>query len=150
MNICNNKRALYDYFIEARYEVGLVLQGWEVKAIRQNKVQLVDSYVKIINGELWLLGCHVSVLTTASTHVVPDALRIKKLLLHKLEIKKLTGKVNQKGFTLIALNLHYHHGFIKAEIALVKGKKEHDKRATIKEREQNREKIKMMKEYRRI
>ncbi len=150
MNICSNKKAFYDYFIEDRYEVGLVLQGWEVKSIRQNKVQLVDSYVRIINGEMWLLGCNISALKTTSTHIFADSQRIKKLLLHKKEINKLTGKVNQKGFSLVALNLHYSKGKVKAEIALVKGKKEYDKRAVEKEREQKKEKAKMIKEYKRI
>ena len=150
MQIASNKKALFDYYIEERYEAGIVLEGWEVKAIRENKVQLKDSYVKIKDGELWLLGCHISALRSASTHVNPDAERIKKLLLNKKEIDKLIGKVEQKGYSLIALNLHFTKGNVKAEIALAKGKKMYDKRAVEKEKELNKEKAQMQKQYKRM
>ena len=150
MNISNNKKVLHDYFIEDRYEAGLVLEGWEVKAIREGKVQLKDSYVKIKEGEMWLLGCNISALNSASTHVNPDAQRIRKLLLNKKEIDKLIGKVEQKGYSLVALNLHYKKGMVKAEIAIAKGKKMYDKRATEKEKELNKEKAQMLKQYKRL
>ncbi len=150
MQIASNKKALFDYYIEERYEAGMVLEGWEVKAIRENKVQLKDSYVKIKDGEMWLLGCHISALRSASTHVSPDAERIKKLLLKKKEIDKLIGKVEQKGYSLVALNLHYSKGKVKAEIALAKGKKMYDKRAVEKEKELNKEKAQMEKQYKRM
>jgi SsrA-binding protein len=150
MQIASNKKALFDYYIEERYEAGMVLEGWEVKAIRENKVQLKDSYVKIKDGEMWLLGCHISALRSASTHVNPDAERIKKLLLKKKEIDKLIGKVEQKGYSLVALNLHYSKGKVKAEIALAKGKKMYDKRAVEKEKELNKEKAQMEKQYKRM
>lgn len=150
MQIASNKKAFFDYYIEERYEAGMVLEGWEVKAIRENKVQLKDSYVKIKDGELWLLGCHISALRSASTHVNPDTERIKKLLLNKKEIDKLIGKVEQKGYSLVALNLHYSKGRIKAEIALAKGKKMYDKRAVEKEKELNKEKSQMQKQYKRM
>ena len=150
MQIASNKKALFDYYIEERFEAGMVLEGWEVKAIRENKVQLKDSYVKIKDGEMWLLGCHISALRSASTHVNPDAERIKKLLLKKKEIDKLIGKVEQKGYSLVALNLHYSKGKVKAEIALAKGKKMYDKRAVEKEKELNKEKAQMEKQYKRM
>jgi len=117
----------------------MVLHGWEVKALREGKVQLTDGYVLIKGGELFLIGCQINPLRTASTHVRPDAARTKKLLLHKDEIKRLIGKVEQKGYTLVPLNLHWKNGRVKCEIALAKGKAEHDKRDTIKEREGKRE-----------
>jgi SsrA-binding protein len=137
--IADNKKALFNYHIEERFEAGMVLEGWEVKAVREGKVQLTDGYVVIRNGELFLIGCQINPLNTASTHVRPDAVRTKKLLLHKDEIRRLIGKVEQKGHTLVPLNLHWKNGKIKAEIALAKGKAEHDKRDTIKEREGKRE-----------
>lgn len=150
MQIASNKKALFDYFIEDRLEVGMVLEGWEVKAIRDGRVQLKDSYVRIKDGEMWLMGCHISALRTASTHVNPDTERIKKLLLHKKEIDKLIGKVEQKGYSLVALNLHYSKGKVKAEIALAKGKKMFDKRAVEKEKELNKEKAQMVKHFKRL
>lgn len=150
MNIVTNRKALHDYFIEEKFEAGMVLKGFEVKAIRKGQVQLKDSYVKIIEGEVWLLGCHVSALISTSTHNVIEPDRKKKLLLTKKEIGKLFGKVQNKGYTIIALNLHYKDGKIKAEIALVKGKESHDKRATIKERELNRERELALKKYKRM
>ncbi len=150
MNISNNKKALHDYFIEDKYEAGIVLEGWEIKAIREGKVQLRDSYIKIKNGEIWLLGCHISPLISASSHVHPDANRVRKLLLNKAEINKLIGKVEQKGYSIIALNLHFKKGRVKVEIALAKGKKQYDKRKTEKEKELNREKMAVIKQYKRL
>lgn len=143
--IADNKKAAYNYFFEERYEAGLVLEGWEVKALRDGKVQLTDGYVVIRAGELFLIGCQINPLKTASTHINPDAVRTKKLLLHKEEIKRLIGKVEQKGYTLIALNLHWKEGRVKCEVALAKGKAEHDKRDTIKDREGKREVERAMK-----
>ena len=127
MSIVSNKKAYHDYFIEEKYEAGLVLEGWEVKAIRAGRVQLKDTYVIVRDGELWLLGGHISPLLTASTHVRPDMTRTRKLLLKADEIKRLIGKVEQRGFTLVPLDLHYKNGKIKCEIALARGKAQHDK-----------------------
>ncbi len=143
--IADNKKAAYNYFFEERLEAGMVLEGWEVKALREGKVQLTDGYVVIRGGEMFVLGCQINPLNTASTHVNPDAVRTKKLLLHKDEIKRLTGKVEQKGYTLVPLNLHWKAGKVKCEIALAKGKAEHDKRDTIKDREGKREVERAMK-----
>ena len=143
--IADNKKAAYNYFFEERYEAGVVLQGWEVKALREGKVQLTDGYVVIRDGELFLFGCQINPLKTASTHVSPDAVRTKKLLMHKEEIRRLIGKVEQKGYTLSALNLHWKEGKVKCEVALAKGKAEHDKRDTIKDREGKREVERAMK-----
>lgn len=143
--IAENKRASFNYFIEERFEAGMVLEGWEVKSLRQGKVQLTDGYVVIRNGELFVIGCQINPLGTASTHVQPDAVRSRKLLLHKDEIRRLVGKVEQKGHTLVALNLHWKAGKVKCEIALAKGKADHDKRDTIKDREGKREVERVMK-----
>ena len=143
--IADNKKAAYNYFLEERYEAGLVLHGWEVKALREGKVQLTDGYVVIKGGELYVIGCQINPLKSASTHVSPDSVRTKKLLLHKEEIKRLVGKVEQKGYTLVPLNLHWKAGKVKCEIALAKGKAEHDKRDTIKDREGKREVERAMK-----
>jgi len=129
--IADNKKAAYNYFFEERHEAGMVLHGWEVKALREGKVQLTDGYVVIKDGELYLIGCHLNPLRTASTHVSPDAARTKKLLLHKEEIKRLIGKVEQKGYTLVPINLHWKNGLAKCDIALAKGKGDHDKRDSI-------------------
>lgn len=137
--IADNKKAVFNYHIEERFETGMVLQGWEVKALREGKVQLTDGYVVIRDGELYLIGCQINPLRSASTHVTPDSVRTKKLLLHKAEIQRLIGKVEQKGFTLVPLNLHWKNGKVKCDIALAKGKAEHDKRDTIKDREGKRE-----------
>lgn len=150
MSIITNKKAYHDFLIEEKFEAGLVLEGWEVKAIREGRGQLKDSYVKIKNGEIWLIGFNVTPMLSASTHVHPDAMRLKKLLLHRREINRLIGKVEQKGFTLIALDLHYKKGKVKAEIALAKGKKLHDKRAAEKERESKKETAKALKEFKRL
>ena len=144
MSIADNKKAFHDYFIEERYEAGLALEGWEVKAIRAGRVQLKEAYVVLKQGEVWLLGCHISPLPTASTHIKPDPVRTRKLLLHAKEIKRLIGKVERAGYTLVPLNLHYAKGRIKAEIGLAKGKKQYDKRAAEKEREWQRDKLRLM------
>ncbi len=144
--IADNKKAVFNYAIEERHEAGMVLQGWEVKALREGKVQLTDGYVVIRDGELFLIGCQINPLKTASTHVTPDSVRTKKLLLKKDEIRRLIGKVEQKGFTLVPLNLHWKSGKVKCEIALAKGKAEHDKRHTIKDREGKREVERAMKQ----
>jgi SsrA-binding protein len=143
--IADNKKAAYNYFFEEKFEAGMVLQGWEVKALREGKVQLTDGYVVVKGGELYVIGCQINPLKTASTHVNPDAVRTKKLLMHKDEIRRLIGKVEQKGYTLVPLNLHWKAGKVKCEIALAKGKAEHDKRDTIKDREGKREVERAMK-----
>ena len=148
MSIADNKKAFHDYFIEERHEAGLALEGWEVKAIRAGRVQLKEAYVVLKQGEVWLLGCHVSPLPTASTHIKPDPVRTRKLLLHAEEIKRLIGKVERAGYTLVPLNLHYAKGRIKVEIGLAKGKKQHDKRAAEKEREWLRDKQRLMRSVR--
>jgi len=143
--IAENKKASFNYFFEERYECGMVLEGWEVKAVRNGKVQLTDGYVIIKNGELFVMGCQINPLKTASTHVHPDALRSRKLLMKKDDIRRLTGKVEQKGYTLVAINLHWKSGRVKCEIALAKGKGEHDKRNTVADREGKREVERAMK-----
>ena len=144
MSIAENKKAFHDYFIEERHEAGLVLEGWEVKAIRAGRANLKESYVVVRNGEVFLIGCHISPLPTASTHIHPDPTRTRKLLLHAAEISKLIGKVERAGYTLVPLDLHYVKGRIKLEIGLAKGKKQHDKRAAEKEREWQREKQRLL------
>ena len=143
-SIAENRRARFEYHIEERYEAGIVLQGWEIKAVRAGQVQLTDGYVVVRNGELYLIGCRINPLRSASTHVHPEADRTKKLLMHKAEIRRLIGKVEQKGFTLVPLNLHYKGGRVKAEIALAKGTAEHDKRNTEKKRDWERERGRLM------
>ena len=143
--IADNKKAMFNYHIEERFEAGMVLEGWEVKSVREGKVQLTDGYVVIRNGEVFIIGCQINPLGTASTHVTPDKVRTKKLLMHKAEIKRLISKVDQKGFTLVPLNMHWKAGKIKCEIGLAKGKGEHDKRDTIKDREGKREVERAMK-----
>ena len=144
--IADNKKASFNYFIEERFEAGMVLEGWEVKAVREGKVQLTDGYVVIRDGELFIIGCQINPLNTASTHVRPDSVRTKKLLLNKDEIRRLVGKVEQKGYTLVPLNLHWKNGRVKCDIGLAKGKAEHDKRDTIKDREGKREIERAMKQ----
>lgn len=144
--IADNKKAAYNYFFEEKFEAGIVLHGWEVKALREGKVQLTDGYVVIRDGELFLVGCQINALKTASTHVNAEAMRTKKLLMHKDQIRRLVGKVEQKGHTLVALQLYWKEGKVKAEVALAKGKAEHDKRSTIKDREGKREVERAMKE----
>jgi SsrA-binding protein len=142
--IAENRRARFEYHIEEQFEAGLVLDGWEVKAIRAGQVQLTDGYVLVRDGELFLIGCRINALGSASTHIKPEADRTKKLLMHKEEIKRLVGKVEQKGFTLVPLNLHYKGGRVKVDIALAKGKAQHDKRDTEKKRDWDREKQRLM------
>ncbi len=149
MSIADNKKAFHDFFIEEQYEAGIVLQGWEVKAIRAGRVQLKEAYVIIKNGEIFLFGAHIGALPTASTHIHPDSVRTRKLLLHAEEIKKLIGKVERSGYTMVPLNMHYLNGRVKCQIGLAKGKKQHDKRETEKERDWQREQQKIMKQHRR-
>jgi SsrA-binding protein len=144
MSIVENKKAFHDYFIEERYEAGIALEGWEVKAIRAGRAQLKEAYVVLKGGEVYLIGAHISPLPTASTHIQPDPTRTRKLLLRAEEIRRLIGKVEQAGYTLVPLNLHYAKGRIKVEIGLAKGKKQYDKRAAEKEREWNREKQRLL------
>lgn len=139
MYIVENKKAFFDYFIEERYEAGLVLEGWEVKAIRAGRAQLKEGYVVLQQGAFYLIGAHISPLNSASTHINPDPVRTRKLLLNAEEIRKLIGKVEQRGYTLVPLNLHYKGGRVKLEIGLAKGKKQHDKRDTERERDTKRE-----------
>ena len=144
--IAVNRRARYDYFIEDRYEAGLVLQGWEVKSMREGRAQVADAYVKVIGEEAWLVGAHFTPASGISTHVHPDPTRTRKLLLHAEELRKLVGKVQRAGYTLVPLDLHWTHGRAKLEIGLAKGKKQHDKRADIKKREWQREKSRVLRE----
>jgi len=144
MSIAENKKAFFNYHIEERYEAGMVLVGWEIKAIRSGQVQLTDGYVVIRDGELFLIGCRINALRSASTHVKPEPDRTKKLLMSKDEIRRLIGKVEQRGYTLVPLNLHYKGGLVKAEIALAKGKAQHDKRETEKKRDWEKEKGRLM------
>ena|SRR3990167_4385902 len=146
--IATNNKAFHDYYIEERYEAGLVLEGWEVKSIRAHRVQLRDSYVVLKGGEAWLIGAHITPLPTASTHIHPDAQRSRKLLLNQRELNKLYGAVQRQGYTLVPLDLHWRKNRVKIEIALCKGKKSYDKRETIKKREWEREKQRVMKQYR--
>lgn len=130
--IAQNKKAFHDYFITERYEAGLVLEGWEVKSLREGRAQLSESYVLVKNGAVWLIGMHVTPLKTASTHINPDPTRTRKLLLHEKEISKLIGAVERKGITLIPLSLYWKRNRVKLEVGLAQGKKEYDKRATEK------------------
>ena len=144
MSIVDNRKAFHDYFIEERYEAGIALEGWEVKAIRAGRAQIGEAYVMVRGGELYLIGAHISPLATASTHITPDPTRTRKLLLRAEEIRRLVGKVEQRGYTLVPLNLHYSKGRIKLEMGLGRGKLKHDKRATEREREWNREKQRLL------
>ncbi|NYT57699.1 SsrA-binding protein SmpB [Alcaligenaceae bacterium] len=145
MSIVDNRKATHDYFIEERYEAGLVLEGWEVKAIRAGHVQLKESYVIVRDGEIWIINMHISPLPTASTHIHPNSTRTRKLLLKAEEISKLIGKVEQRGYTLVPLNLHYKNGRIKLDFGLGRGKKQHDKRDTARDKDWQREKERIMK-----
>lgn len=145
MSIIQNKKAFHDYFIEDRYEAGLALEGWEVKSIRAGRVQIKEAYVTVKDGALYLFGAHISALPTASTHIHPDPLRTRKLLLHAAEVSKLIGKVQRAGYTLMPLDMHFKAGRIKLEIGLAKGKKQHDKRDTERERDATREAQQAMK-----
>ncbi len=144
MSIVENRKAFHDYFIEERVEAGLSLTGWEVKAIRAGRANIKEAYVVVKNGELMLIGAHIAPLTTASTHVTADPTRTRKLLLHREEINRLVGKVERAGYTLAPLDLHYKNGRVKIEVGLAKGKKQHDKRDTIKDRDWAREQQRLM------
>lgn len=143
--IAVNRQATHEYSIEERFEAGIVLEGWEVKSLRDGRIQLKESYVVIRRGEAWLSGAHISPLLSASTHVNPDSIRAKKLLLHRNELNKLIGSVERKGYTLIPLSMYWKNGRAKLEIGLAKGKQLHDKRATSKDRDWQREKARIMK-----
>ena len=143
--IAQNKKARHDFFIEDTLEAGLVLEGWEVKSLRAGKGQITESYVQLRNGEAWLFGSQITPLLTASTHIKPDPTRTRKLLVHRLELDKLVGAVERKGYTLVALNLHWKKGNAKVEVGLAKGKKQHDKRATEKDRDWERQKNRLLK-----
>jgi SsrA-binding protein len=144
MSIIQNRKAFHDYFVEERFEAGLVLEGWEVKAIRAGRAQIAEAYVVVRKEALWLLGAHISALPTASTHVNPDPTRTRKLLMHAEEIQKLIGKVEQRGYTLIPIDLHYKAGNIKLEIGLAKGKQHHDKRAAERDKQWQRDKQRLI------
>lgn len=143
--IAQNKKARYDYFIEDTYEAGMVLEGWEVKSLRAGRAQLKESYVIVKNGEIFLLGSHISPLATASTHINPDPTRTRKLLLHSEEISKLIGAVERKGYTLVPIQMYWKNGRAKLQIGLAKGKKQHDKRASLKERDWKRQQARILK-----
>ena len=149
MTIADNRKAFHDYFIEDRYEAGIALEGWEVKAIRDARVQIKEAYVVVRGDELFLFGAHISALPTASTHIHPEAVRTRKLLLHRADLDKLIGKVERSGYTLVPLNLHFKGGRVKCEIGLAKGKKQHDKRAAERDRDGAREVQAAMKTHRR-
>lgn len=149
MSIVDNRKAFHDYFIEERFEAGIVLQGWEAKSIRSGRAQLKEAYVIIRNDEVFLFGAHISPLPTASTHITTDPVRTRKLLLKAEEIKKMAIKVERAGYTLVPINLHFQKGYIKCEIGLAKGKKQHDKRDTEKQRDTQREIQAVMKQNRR-
>ena len=139
MSIVDNKKAFFDYFIEERFEAGLVLEGWEVKAIRAGRVHIKEAYVVIRKAELFLIGCHITPLLSASTHIVPDNVRTRKLLLNAIEIRKLIGKTTERGMTLVPVRMYFKDGRVKVAIAVAKGKKAYDKRETIKRRDVDRE-----------
>ena len=145
--IAQNKKARHDYQVIEKVDAGLELMGWEVKSLRAGKAQLVDSYVIFKDDEAWLIGAHFTPLNTASTHVVADPTRTRKLLMHRREIDKMKGQSEQQGYTVVCLSLFWKRNKVKADIALVKGKKLHDKRATMKERDWNRQKQRVMKAY---
>jgi SsrA-binding protein len=147
MSIAQNKKAFHDYFIEEKYEAGIVLEGWEVKAIRAGRVQLKEAYIIIRRGELFLIGSHISSLPAASTHVHPDPVRTRKLLLHASQISELIGKVERAGYTLVPLDMHYKAGRIKLEIGLAKGKKQYDKRESEKRKEWERDKQRLLRTH---
>ena len=143
-NIARNKSAKFDYFIEETIETGIVLEGWEVKSLREKKLQINESYVFVKANELWLSGAHITPLTSASTHITPHPTRVRKLLAHRHEIDRISGQVERKGFTLIALSMFWSHGKAKVSIGLAKGKKLHDKRASQKDRDWSRDKARML------
>jgi SsrA-binding protein len=144
MSIVENRKAYHDYFIEERFEAGLALEGWEVKSIRAGRANLKEAYVIVKGGEILLIGAHFSALSTASTHIHADPVRTRKLLLHRAEISRLVGQVERAGYTLMPLDLHFSKGRIKLAVGLAKGKKQYDKRATIRDREWNREQQRLL------
>ena len=144
MSIVQNKKAFHDYFIEEKYEAGIVLEGWEVKAIRDNRTNIKEAYVIIQRGEIYLIGCHITPMGAASTHIRPDVIRTRKLLLHNEEIAKLIGKVERSGYTLVPIDMHFKGGRIKIQIGLAKGKKQYDKRNAEKQRDWERDKARIM------
>ncbi|MBP6727081.1 MAG: SsrA-binding protein SmpB [Thauera sp.] len=146
MSIIENRKAFHDFFIEERHEAGIILEGWEVKAIRAGRSNIKEAYVIVRDEELFLFGMHISPLPSASTHVHADPVRTRKLLMHKKEISRLIGKVERAGYTLVPLNLHFLKGRIKLEIGLAKGKKQHDKREDEKKKDWDREKQRLMRE----
>lgn len=146
MSISQNRKAFHDYFIEDQFEAGMVLEGWEVKAIRAGRVQLKEAYIYWRHGAFWLVGSHITALPTASTHIKPDPVRPRKLLLKQAEINRLIGKVERSGYTLVPLNMHFKKGWIKLDVGLAKGKKQHDKRHSEKEREWDREKQRLLRD----
>lgn len=146
MSIVQNKKATHDYFIEERLEAGVVLEGWEVKAIRAGRAQLKEGYVVVRDGQLYLIGAHIAPLPEASTHVKPDPVRTRKLLLHAAEIARLIGKVERAGYTLVPLDLHYTRGRVKLALGLAKGKRQFDKRAAERDREWARERQRLLKQ----
>ena len=148
MSIITNKKAFHDYFIEERFEAGIVLEGWEVKAIRAGRANIKESYVIIKSGEIYLIGMNITPLATASTHVVADPTRTRKLLLHKEEVNRLIGSVERKGYTLIPLKLYWKNNRAKLDIGLARGKKDYDKRATEKDRDWERDKQRLMRRER--
>jgi SsrA-binding protein len=143
--IAVNRKAQHDYFVEDQYEAGIALEGWEVKSLRAGRLQLAESYVLLKDGEAWLFGAHISPLPTASTHIQPDPTRSRRLLLHREELSHLIGAVERKGYTLVPLSMYWKHGRAKTKIGLAKGKKQHDKRAAIREREWQRDKARLLK-----
>ncbi len=145
--IARNKKARHEFFVEESFEAGLALEGWEVKSLRDGRAQLTESYVHLRNGEAWLLGAHITPLSTASTHVRADPTRTRKLLLHRHELDRLVGAVERKGYTLVPLNLYFSKGKVKLEIGLAKGKKQHDKRADQKERDWKRQQARILKSF---
>ena len=148
MSITENRKAHHDYFIEDRYEAGLMLEGWEVKSIRAGRAQIAEAYVVLKGGEVFLIGAHITPLISASSHVIVDPVRTRKLLLNQSEIKRLIGKVERAGFTVVPLDLHFSRNRVKLSIGLAKGKKQHDKRDTEKQRDWTREKAQVMRNKR--
>lgn len=144
MSIIQNKKAFHDYFIEQRFEAGIVLEGWEVKAIRAGRAQIKEAYVIVSSGEIFLVGCHISPLPTASTHITPDPTRTRKLLLHAGQISELIGSVERAGYAMLPLDLHFKNGRIKLEVGLAKGKKQYDKRQSEKDKDWRREQQRLL------
>ena len=143
--IADNKKARFDYSIEDTFEAGVALEGWEVKSLREGRAQITESYVHLRDGEAWLLGAQITPLGTVSTHIRPDPTRTRKLLLHRHELDRLIGAVERKGYTLVPLNLHWRNGRVKLDIGLAKGKKSHDKRAAVKDRDWKRQQARILK-----